>query len=585
MLARLLAALCLVATACSDPGTDSAPQPETPAAGETPGPIFGGVPDAPEPEPSGDPPVAQPEPPAPVDAPEGCECPPNLHCNENGLCEADVCTKGATTCASPTALKICASDGSAFSEQPCASGQVCQAGQCLDPLCQPNEKGGCLGPDMAVCNSIGTDWVAVPCPGGESCSGGVCRPTPPNIMMLVDTSGSMNSLEDDTTPDLCWFGDCPPWTYPDCDNGPEPKTRLGKVKAAITQVLQSDDADFVRLALARFPQVGGNALTEGFFGLGQATCAGGYWGTTASENGMSGDDDSHIPGAWFDDNHQEVIAVPFPGPGEQNLDALSQWFDGAEHTTPQAQSCLTGVECPGGACVDNQCHVFTNPELRAIGGTPLGKSIFYAAEYFQQFVWVEGKPCGSDADCGSANHTCVSGACHDPFAYCRPNVVLVFTDGGESWNQSATDFYHPRVQAKRAHYGLGCESDADCLSEASCTQGVCRPPAGAVDEVSPVCEVLETPCTAHAECGSGECHPGGIDYVDTEGANHLVDWAGQPRSLTIHIIDASGVDGANRLIARYGGGLHFSVDLSDPTELVETVDLVIGDSKSGPACQ
>ena len=120
------------------------------------------------------------------------------------------------------------------------------------------------------------------------------------------------------------------------------------------------------------------------------------------------------------------------------------------------------------AQLSDSCVVTTNAELRAVGATPIGKSLFYASEYLRHFVLVEGQFCEEDADCASSNHSCVDGQCHDEFAYCRENVIVLFSDGAETENVHIDDFFHPRVQAKRLFYGLGCQTDADCLSGAMC---------------------------------------------------------------------------------------------------------------------
>ena len=77
--------------------------------------------------------------------PTGCECPPKMHCNAEDGCDPDVCSKGQSTCATPTSLKICAVDGSSFEEEDCPDGQVCETGECVAPVCVANEKSGCDG--------------------------------------------------------------------------------------------------------------------------------------------------------------------------------------------------------------------------------------------------------------------------------------------------------------------------------------------------------------------------------------------------------------------------------------------------------
>jgi hypothetical protein len=51
----------------------------------------------------------------------------------------------------------------------------------------------------------------------------------------------------------------------------------------------------------------------------------------------------------------------------------------------------------------------------------------------------------------------------------------------------------------------------------------------------------------------------------------LTDANGEPVSVTVHVVDASGIEGANRFIAQYGGGEHVNVDLADAATIVATV--------------
>ena len=57
---------------------------------------------------------------------------------------------------------------------------------------------------------------------------------------------------------------------------------------------------------------------------------------------------------------------------------------------------------------------------------------------------VEGRDCEQDVDCGSQDYVCVDGTCTDPLNHCRPNLLLVFTDGRE--HQST---HRPVLQSSR----------------------------------------------------------------------------------------------------------------------------------------
>jgi len=380
-------------------------------------------------------------------------------------------------------------------------------------------------------------------------------------------------------------------------------TRLGKVKKVLGELVDSDAAQDVQLALQRFPQI---PFTETFY---PAQCSPdattgyymGYWEAVASFGGllpaflMSGDDDSYTPahGGWFTQGVDEIIAFPFSTSGATDLDMLGKWFDFHVAVESTGNICPFNGPCTGGPCLAGECYTNGNPELRAGGGPPLGKSLFYAGEYFRHFVLVEGKSCQSTTDCGSPNYLCQDGYCHDPHAECRPNVIIAFTDGDETQNVHLTDFFHPRVQAKRFRYGLGCSAGSECGPDAQCVMGICRPPADVIDENALACEIGETPCTSVADCPDpcaswggcqGLCIPAAVNLDVGAGANRLRDLAGNPLSLTVHLVDASGIPGTNQLIAAYGGGQHFSVDLNDPEALLQTFGTLLGDAKYGFSC-
>ena len=605
-----IAAAALAWPACNDP--EPAGAPDTWSASDAP--VFASADADGGSAPTTDAPVGQPDEGATADGQEPaadatseaggsdaswCQCPSQTHCDQaTGLCHPDVCVKGTTTCLDLATVKVCNADGSEFYTQACQPGQVCYGGVCWDPICQPGTEGGCSADGQLLkCNSLGTDWVAYPCPAGQACSAGECRSVPPNIVMLIDTSGSMNWLDDESAPDSCWGAGCPPWDFPDCDDPANPKTRLGKVKKALTAVASSDAAEYVRLALQRFPQEGDSmhAMLDPIL-----FCDGGYF-TNTSTGLVSGDDGSHVTSAagWFGKHLGEILLMPFSATAGTDLAALAAWFDFTETVKGTTKSCFNSDDCPGGVCLgststlSSKCHDFTNPELRAIGGTPLGKSLFYAGELLRHQVLVEGKPCMWTEDCASPHHSCVSGLCHDPFAYCRDHLVLLFTDGEETENVHTDDFFHPRVQAKRLHYGLGCLDDSHCLAGATCVGGVCRPPAGAIDEAAMVCETGGLPCSSTSDCPDpcaswdtcqGECLEARVTLTDPSGSDRIADWSGAPVSVTVHVVDASGTPGANQLIAAYGGGMHFSVDLADPDALVSTVTQILGDAKDGSPC-
>jgi hypothetical protein len=522
-----------------------------------------------------------------------CNCDGPTHCSDEGVCAPDVCEKGVTTCAGLDAVLNCANNGGSFDVETCFPGQVCQGGVCVDPICEPNTLGGCAGTGWLACNSLGTEWVIYPCPLDAPCQAGACRPVEPNVLLVIDTSGSMNWTPSGDNVSPCDGPDCEaPWLFPICDNPEAPVTRLGRVKAALNTVTQSETAASIRLALQRFPQRPFEPGTASFNGGDMPQCDGGYW-IDNEGSWISGDDGSHVTSmsGWFGAGLSEVIIHPF---GEEtHLDVLAQWFDFTEEAVKTETLCESADGCAGGPCVEGHCLTTVNPELRGSGPTPLGKSLFYAGEYLRHEILVEGKPCLTDLSCDSPHHICEGGTCHDPFGHCRDTIVIVFTDGDDTRNVATSDFFNPRVQAKRLHYGLGCDEADDCLAGAACEAGVCRSSDAVAFSDALVCDAGGDPCTSDNQCDNpcqgwdeceGGCAPTEPTLTSSQGADHLTDYAGNRISLRVHVVDASGVEGKNSLIAAFGGGHHFSVDLEDPDALVASVFEIIGDTKNTTPC-
>ncbi len=543
------------------------------------------------------------------------------YCDDSGQCLDDVCDQGQTTCASNDTQKICNGDGSAFELVPCEGDWVCYLGLCQAPVCSPDDPPTCEDGQQKVCNSIGTGWTLLPCPGGSGCLGGNCVPVEPNVILLMDTSGSMNWFNaEQQTPYECEGEGCPPWTWPQCDDQEQPQTRLGKAKKALMGILESEAADSVRMALQRFPQ-----KFDIFKLLGDSdpTCNGApLWGFDLYSSDNTTVNETHEIETMDPEGGVlgEILPVPFGLDGALTQSQILAWIDGEHTYEPTGESCTNLSNCSGPivtqACIDGQCAESSNPELRAMGQTPIGRALFYAGEILRHLVVVEGQACLVDDDCGSPHYSCVDGQCHDPLGDCRPNLIVLFSDGGETLDTWPDDFFHPRIQAKRLHYGLGCNGDEDCLNGASCQAGVCQPPSdklpGPVFEVlaestcykglpaddeacaqtpgegemccelQGVCHLTDLPCANNTVCFdykymvsgspaeySGECELPGFEFVDPMGANLVRDASGRPISATIHVVDASQQTNGNAHISTMGGGQHVPVDLDNPEQLIE----------------
>jgi hypothetical protein len=208
------------------------------------------------------------------------------------------------------------------------------------------------------------------------------------------------------------------------------------------------------------------------------------------------------------------------------------------------------------------CWYHTNPELRALSGTPLGRSMFYAGEYYRRHVYKEGNPCETDEDCGNVNYYCDEGTCHDPYRKCRPNQILLFTDGEESPATTTGEFHNPRVQAKRFRYGLCCDTDDDCFEGSICEDTVCgdyeQPNNGGGGSLY----IAETPCRLEASNG-------------------------EAIQVTTHVIDLSagaGGAGNNKQIADDGGGIFYSATDLNPDDILAQMLLLIDVKENIIAC-
>ncbi|MGB0591830.1 MAG: hypothetical protein ACPGU1_19295 [Myxococcota bacterium] len=512
-----------------------------------------------------------------------CDCDPGMWCDD-GSCASDVCTEGEVSCHDLETRRVCADDGSRFDLVPCPDDLVCQGDQCVPLMCQPSDPPFCDGPTRMTCNSSGLAHVPLPCPGGTGCVDGTCQPIEPNVLLLVDTSTSMSLLAD--TPDMyppdCMDASCPVWDFPVCDDPNDPMTRIARVKVSISEFLQSDAAQEVRLALMRFPQTG----------LELPNCTRGYY---AHLFFMSGD--NHAPETeldWFTSQLHQTLCTGFSETSESNLEDMARWLDFEETLAPTGQGCSAFWDCEFELCDGGQCWSHTNPELRGTGPTPLGKSLFYAGEYLRHLVLNEGKPCGVDADCNSPHYACVSGACRDPFFSCRETSIILFTDGFETVYESTEEFFNPLVQAKRLHYGLACVSDEDCLSGADCVDGGCRfEGEGGLPQMQ--CNAYESPCTtdddcAEFECGKeapceGSCQDVTVDLFAPEWSNHLASAEGAPLPITVHVIDASGTVGSNQLLATYGGGEYSSSDLAELSTLTSQLGGLVTAKPGASICE
>lgn len=360
-------------------------------------------------------------------------------------------------------------------------------------VCVPGTT-SCEGIKLATCLGDGGGYSVSPCYPGNVCESGKCVPVGANLIIAFDTSGSMS--EDVLKPgggNNCSSGYN---VWPKCEYQPQYGagcTRIGVSKTVFKQALAKLDDQVTRLALFKFPQTLGGSFSS---------CDSGQYNGQETMTGDKGtDQDVSASTAWFDKNLKEILCVSYPAAkGFDSTGAMTKWMDGTENKT-------------------------NDPELRADGGTPIGKTLFYVGEYLRNYVIVDGKACSTAADCGSVNYVCTpEGVCTDPARSCRETVVVLFTDGGES---SSLDYFGPWVQAKRMTVGLGCQTDSDCANGATCKNvGQCTKTGtgwlGSKESVD------DKPCASDLDCGTGgkctmlqECmvkgDPSGLSYFCSDG--------------------------------------------------------------------
>jgi MYXO-CTERM domain-containing protein len=219
----------------------------------------------------------------------------------------------------------------------------------------------------------------------------------PNVLVLFDTSGSMLNGGKDGSP-LCTGGGT--------------ASRIYNMKNALRQAMAQVGTDEANFGLMRFPQV--ENASQPF------SCPAGHWSLTGTNSSchMSSDPNTSnnttnaepAYGGWFDTGISQSLLVPLtlpasglkPGaasdydPSDGNISEVYRWIDLTD----------AGQTGPGN----------TDPELRApsSSNTPLGRSLFYAREYFENYVFPK-----------------------DPKKSCRSNLIILATDGADTCDNTA----------------------------------------------------------------------------------------------------------------------------------------------------
>lgn len=451
------------------------------------------------------------------------------------------------TCERPQATGVNELVGGFFEPDPCPSGQICTSSglpgaavSCREPVCDPDYS-TCLSPTMVeACDATGTLLSQDECGAGRACYTGTCEQIRHNVLLIFDTSASMWSYlepdwNDQQSPLSCDNNPYPCFSaFPSCDDVEDPLSLFTLSKNVFSSVVEEAIGGFSQFALMRFAQRDTPGVSP--------TCANGWY---VAQDVMTGDEDERSTdgSTWFEDNLGQVLVVPFPVRVTiDNIPDLLSWIDHEELLAATSESCTDSSDCgDGGRCGnyngERRCYRHSDPELRAIAQTPLGKSLFYAGEYIRRFVRVDGKACTVDSDCDSAGYLCRDAKCVDPYRKCKDDFIVLFTDGGESFHQQETDFFNPVVQAKRLAYGLDCDSDEDCRGGATCISDRC---------IGEGQTTLDTPDVAG------------------EGYSALSAPDGTPISIKTTVITLNAAPSINRRIAYAGGGANVDVSSGDP---------------------
>jgi hypothetical protein len=461
------------------------------------------------------------------------------------------CEDRDTRCLDQNTLLYCDTTQPAPSLQRvlCFEDERCIAGHCSPPLCAPNATICRLG-RRVQCDAQGFPAQMIPCAEGQICAGGDCVEPQPEVLLLIDTSGSMESAVEPEDPR----------PFPICESPVEPFTRIGLVKRALLDLLNAPESLGLRLALLRFPQTAS----------GNNICMAGHY--TAEDGSLElglGREGWLISGAHLDAHIGQMMAVPFPADRLRDDAHLAQWIDFNEVFTNQNTPCQ-GCE---GLCRNNSCWDHDNPELRPVGNTPIGRSLFMAGEYFRHRVLREGQACVEASDCGATYYRCQDGRCHDPLGPCRTRTVILFTDGGESYDLAQDQFFYPPLQAKRLNMGVNCIGDNECIPPAVCHANQCR--LGFCDTHP------ERTCGIDAHCpGAEPCRFGRLDLVTPTTDESLAPTHpdGSFARITVSVVDTGGHP-LNQQTAFWGGGAYLPLETFSIEALIEAFQPLLIDAK------
>ena len=186
----------------------------------------------------------------------------------------------------------------------------------------------CVGSKLATCGVYEDGYIETNCFPGTTCSEGKCVPVSNNLIIVFDTSGSMNA-----TVSGCQASG---QTWPSCD--PAKKcTRMDVSKQVFKSALAKIDDKVTRMAMFRFPQR--------LYKKSTATCMSGYYSGLSSVSGETSPGPKNqqfvdANSSWYWLSLKETLCVPFPSDGKaKTKEAIKKWMDGTEK-----------IQSSGGAC-------------------------------------------------------------------------------------------------------------------------------------------------------------------------------------------------------------------------------------------
>ncbi|MCG5054652.1 MAG: hypothetical protein KA712_16950 [Myxococcales bacterium] len=243
----------------------------------------------------------------------------------------------------------------------------------------------------------------------------------PNILIVFDTSGSMadndewNTLNRLDGSPLC--------------GGQGTNRRIFLLKQALRETLAQVGTDEANFGLMRYPQKeapnSSPVCPRGRYFNDNSTRVGCQL-TTHNSNQTE-------YGAWFDSAYREAIVVPVTNKANTGKPAPGD-YDPADGNVAELLRWINLTEAASGG-------VITDPEIRAGGtgkgnnpelgfATPLGRSLFYARLYYDNYVRRKN-----------------GAAFVDPKGQCRKNLVILVTDGIEKCDEAELSPFNPRTQA------------------------------------------------------------------------------------------------------------------------------------------